>query len=59
MSQNNSFDITIIGAGPAGMAFSCMLADSGLRIAIVEKQPLEHLAKPAVDGRDIAMTHQA
>jgi len=59
MSQNNSFDITIIGAGPAGMAFSCMLADSGLRIAIVEKQPLEHLAKPAVDGRDIAMTHQS
>jgi ubiquinone biosynthesis UbiH/UbiF/VisC/COQ6 family hydroxylase len=59
MPQKISFDITIIGAGPAGMAFACMLADSGLRIAILEKQTLEQIASPEADGRDIAMTHQS
>ena len=59
MSTDINFDIAIIGAGPAGMAFACMLADSGLRIAILEKQSLEQIAEPSVDGRDIAMTHQS
>jgi len=59
MSTNMNFDIVIIGAGPAGMAFACMLADSGLSIVIVEKQSLQQVAEPAVDGRDIAMTHQS
>jgi len=59
MSSDIHFDIAIIGAGPAGMAFACMLADSGLSIVILEKQSLQQLAEPQVDGRDIAMTHQS
>lgn len=59
MTSNTTFDIAIIGAGPAGMAFACMLADCGLEIAIFEKLSLQQLAQPPVDGRDIAMTHQS
>jgi ubiquinone biosynthesis UbiH/UbiF/VisC/COQ6 family hydroxylase len=50
-------DIAIIGAGPAGMAFACMLQGSGLDVVVVEKLTTEVLEDPPVDGRDIAMTH--
>lgn len=50
-------DIAIVGAGPAGLCFARSLAGSGLSIAIVEKQPLEAIAAPAFDGREIALTH--
>lgn len=53
------YDVAVIGAGPAGLAFARSLADTGLRIALIDKQPLEELADPAIDGRDIALTHQS
>lgn len=52
-------DITIIGAGPAGLSFALLLANSGLRIALIDKQSRDQLALPAFDGRDIALTHQS
>ena len=52
-----SYDIIIIGAGPAGLSFALSLADTGLRIALIEKQAEEQLAAPEFDGRDIALTH--
>lgn len=52
-----TYDIVIVGAGPAGLSFARSLADSGLRIAMVEKQSRDQLANPAFDGRDIALTH--
>lgn len=52
-----TYDIIIIGAGPAGLSFARSLANSGLRIAIIEKQSREQLAAPEFDGRDIALTH--
>lgn len=54
-----AYDITIIGGGPAGLSFARSIANSGLRIAIIEKQTREQLAKPEFDGRDIALTHQS
>ena len=51
------YDITVIGAGPAGLSFARSLANTGLRIAIIERQPEEQLAEPEFDGRDIALTH--
>jgi len=33
------------------------LAPTGLAVAIVERQPRERLARPAFDGREIALTH--
>ncbi len=52
-----NYDIIIIGAGPAGLSFARSLADTELRIAIIEKQSREQLAEPEFDGRDIALTH--
>lgn len=50
-------DVVIIGAGPAGLSLACSLAESGLSIAIIDKQSQAQVAEPAMDGRDIAMTH--
>ncbi|RCS29875.1 FAD-dependent hydroxylase [Rhodanobacter denitrificans] len=54
-----SFDIVVIGAGPAGLCFARSLAGSGLRIALVERQEEAALAAPADDGREIAITHHS
>jgi ubiquinone biosynthesis UbiH/UbiF/VisC/COQ6 family hydroxylase len=53
------YDIIIIGAGPAGLSFARALADTGLKISLIEKQPLSVLANPPLDGRDIALTHES
>ncbi|MCB1331754.1 MAG: FAD-dependent monooxygenase, partial [Maritimibacter sp.] len=50
-------DIVIIGAGPAGLAFARALAETGLNMVLVERQPLDVLQDPPNDGRDIALTH--
>lgn len=58
-TDRTSFDVIIIGAGPAGLSLAGMLADSGLSTAIVERQSRETLAAPPFDGREIAMTHHS
>ncbi|MEG2804981.1 5-demethoxyubiquinol-8 5-hydroxylase UbiM [Stenotrophomonas sp.] len=50
-------DVVVVGAGPTGLCFARSLADSGLRIALVEQQPQAALAEAAFDGREIALTH--
>lgn len=50
-------DILVIGAGPAGLSFCKSMADSGLRITVVEKHSTETLISPPPDGREIALTH--
>lgn len=55
--ERKNVDIAIIGAGPAGLSFALSLANSGLSILLVDQQALEGIAKPELDGRDIAMTH--
>ena len=51
------YDIIIVGAGPAGLAFSCSLSNTPLKILVIEKQSADSLQQPAIDGRDIALTH--
>jgi len=58
-SAEVNHDIIIIGGGPAGLSFACSMANTGLSIAIIEKQPLKSLSDPSFDGRDIALTHQS
>lgn len=55
--ERKNVDIAIVGAGPAGLSFALSLAKSGLNILLVDQQTLESIAKPRLDGRDIAMTH--
>lgn len=50
------FDILISGAGPAGLCLARALADTGLKIGLVEQQPREALENAAFDGREIALT---
>jgi len=35
--MNESFDVAIVGAGPAGIAAACTLADAGLRTVVFER----------------------
>lgn len=57
--QRADADVLIVGAGPAGLALACALADAGLAPLLLEQQPEAALAEPAEDGRDIALTHRA
>ncbi len=50
-------DVAIIGAGPVGLSLARALARQGRRVALIERQPVEALASPAFDGREIALTH--
>lgn len=50
-------DIIVIGAGPAGLSFAREMAQTGLNITLLEKQPESVLSDPPYDGREIALTH--
>jgi len=52
-------DLIISGAGPAGLCLARALSGHGLRIALVEQQPLAALQQPAFDGREIALTQHS
>jgi ubiquinone biosynthesis UbiH/UbiF/VisC/COQ6 family hydroxylase len=52
-------DIAIVGAGPAGLCFARSLANTGLSILLIERQPLEALREPEFDGREIALTKRS
>ena len=54
-----TFDIIIIGAGPAGLGLACALSDTKLKIAIVEKLSKNFFSNPIYDGREIALTHRS
>ncbi|WP_269219247.1 5-demethoxyubiquinol-8 5-hydroxylase UbiM [Brevundimonas vesicularis] len=59
MSQDLTFDIAMIGAGPAGLAFVRSLAGAGLSVVLIEGQAETSLRDPAFDGREIALTHHS
>lgn len=57
MTIKSKFDIVVVGAGPAGLGFARAMRNTGLSIALIERQPEGILADPPEDGRDIALTH--
>ncbi|MBT3348154.1 MAG: 5-demethoxyubiquinol-8 5-hydroxylase UbiM [Thiotrichales bacterium] len=50
-------DVIVIGGGAAGLSFGCSLANTKLRVLILERQGLESISNPQMDGRDFANTH--
>lgn len=59
MSQDLTFGIAVVGAGPAGLAFVRSLAGAGLSVVLIEGQAETILRDPAFDGREIALTHHS
>lgn len=55
--MQNSYDVAIVGAGPAGLCFARTLSKLGLSTLLIEKQSCTVLENPSIDGRDIALTH--
>ena len=53
------FDVVIIGAGPSGLTLACALANTKLKICIIEKGTKNKFSNPKSDGRDIALTHKS
>jgi ubiquinone biosynthesis UbiH/UbiF/VisC/COQ6 family hydroxylase len=53
------FDVLVVGGGPVGLSFARMMAPLGCRIGVIEKQPLDKIARPADDGREVAVTHRS
>ncbi|MEM1081347.1 MAG: 5-demethoxyubiquinol-8 5-hydroxylase UbiM, partial [Pseudomonadota bacterium] len=49
-------DVLIIGAGPAGLAFSLSLRQAGLDVRLIERLPASVLADPGYDGRETALS---
>ena len=35
--MNESFDVAIVGAGPAGISAACILADAGIKTVVIER----------------------
>jgi len=56
-NMQTSYDIVVIGAGPAGLSFASSMIDTQLNVLLLEKSDLEEISKPKVDGREIALTH--
>ncbi|UCJ15477.1 5-demethoxyubiquinol-8 5-hydroxylase UbiM [Pseudomonas sp. MM211] len=50
-------DVVIVGAGPAGLCLARSLSGNGLAIRLIERQTLDKLTNPSLDGREIALTH--
>ena len=59
MRDDLMFDVAVVGAGPAGLAFTRSLAGAGLTVAVIEGQDEAALRDPAFDGREIALTHNS
>ncbi len=53
--DDNIFDVTIIGAGPAGCATALALQDSGFHVALIDKHifPRDKVCGDAIPGRAI------
>jgi 2-octaprenyl-6-methoxyphenol hydroxylase len=52
-----SYEVLIVGGGMAGASLACALADSGMRIAILEAVPLQSDSQPSYDVRTISLSH--
>ena len=52
-----SFDVAVVGAGPAGAVLALALARAGLSVAILDAEPLDTRLAETFDGRAWAIAH--
>jgi 2-octaprenyl-6-methoxyphenol hydroxylase len=55
-SEEQFFDVVIIGAGAVGASLSIALAKSGYEVALIEKSPVINHHQPAFDERHLAFS---
>ena len=55
MSTHNTHDVIIAGAGLAGASFALAAAQGGLRVVVIDPQPLSAQLAPTFDGRSTAI----
>jgi 2-octaprenyl-6-methoxyphenol hydroxylase len=51
------FDLAVVGAGLSGSVLALAAAQSGLRVALIDRVPLKAMTEPAFDGRTTAITY--
>lgn len=55
--EADAYDVLIVGAGLAGATLALALGQAGLRVAVVDGQPLELRSAPEFDGRALAVAY--
>ena len=55
MNDRGQFDVCVVGAGPVGGTLACLLAETGLRTAVIDHAALPPMEHPGFDGRAYAV----
>lgn len=54
--MSTTFDVLIVGGGMVGASLAIALRNSGLRLGLIEAQPLSSNSQPSFDDRGIALS---
>ena len=57
--MKNDYDVLIIGGGLAGASLACALANTSLRVAVIEAVPLKASNQPSYDDRTTALAYSS